>query len=218
MKYAPVLLLAALAAPTPASAGWLCNASFEAGGFHGALFRWISHDGHPDGRLWIQSATGPDNRMISWEMTDPAGYPVDRSRGPTPLTPERAFAAGPHVQITYGWVGARDGPIWAHYYGDGHYAGVELIESRLRARATLGRDAAGRLGDIRDPAIRARLASARQWTIVVADGTGRETYRETLRLPLPAEVEAGYRRAKLAVDRMTANFRADCAEDEEPVV
>ena len=65
------------------------------------------------------------------------------------------------------------GPLWAQFWGDGAYAGTQMMMSARKMRRYYGKDRqASSIGTHPGTALIAKLASARTWTAVAVDSTG----------------------------------------------
>ena len=211
-----LLLLPALLPAPAAAAAWRCGVAVEVEGFQGLLWRTIDSRGVAEPLYTLQLNNGRGARWthLVWGIMAPGEPP----RRPEPRSFGRlrseatAFSGGPEgVTMLQPWVGrAVAGPVRAYHYGDGRLVGRQFLATRHEARQA-SRRGVGIGWHLHDAAILTRLARAREWTVVVRDGTGREVGRETIHMPAPAAVEAAYRGARPRVDAMVADYRNACS-------
>lgn len=214
-----LLALAFALSSTPAAAGWTCDVHVALGQFDGGVGRRLDDAGVPERGYLMQLTEGgsPNRRMVVWNILAADARRGRRGEIDLPaLRPEAtAFAEGPgYVSITYRWSLGVAGPVWAYFYGDGRLVGQQMISTARQVRHARGWGASGLAGGLGDPAILARLAPARDWTVIATDGAGREIHRETFRIPGRDEAAAAFARARAEIDRMVADYARACQEDE----
>lgn len=196
--------------------GWSCGAAVSFDGYSGYLGRNYGQGNELSPYVMEAreaGSTDPNRHRITWTVYPLAEGPPP-SRRPNFLGGRREaglFATGPdYVHISFLWHTQVTGPVWAYYWGDGHYAGVEMLMSARNTRRFRDRDGllGGISGGLSDRALLTALADARSWTVVAIDATGKRLFQETFAVPDRQRVEAEYRRARAALDRVEARFRA----------
>jgi hypothetical protein len=211
------LVLAAAAvlqgAPQGGWWGWSCGTSLSVDGFEGGVYRDFGPGfEHAPYRIELREPGQGRGHNVSWTI-DPRPEGPPPSARPSFLDPRReqeAFASGPnYVHIDFDWLAEATGPIHAYYWGDGAYAGADLLMSARQVRRFTDRD--GRLGGLSGGlAVRtllSALAPARRWTVAAVDSTGKTLFSESFDLPRREAVEAAFRRARAAIDSVEARFR-----------
>jgi hypothetical protein len=227
MFAAPALLLAsalAQGAEVPPVEPYRCGVSFEIAGLSGGMWRDF-YPGHPDDFtiIQLQNPEVDQTSFVSWRIDNRPPAPP-RVYGWHYGRPEAAvFGQGPDYvsfgTVTYGEVA--DGPIWVRLYGDGVYAGQYVAQTPRRTRQAHrrgGRSLSFSVTQMHHPEIVASLASAREWRAVLLDGAGRELGSRTVHVPLPAEVQAAFARARaqMMIDRADYLTHPGSAEDGPP--
>ena len=210
------LLLAAALGQTPGGEfGWSCSVAVTIDDYSGSVSRNFGDGLEAAPYLFqVQRQTGDIRHDVIWSVFPrPEGPPPD---GPPGFLNGRreadAFSTGPdYVHIDFRWHTQVVGPVWAHYWGDGAYAGADLLMTARHVRRFTDRD--GRLGGLSGglatrPILTA-LAPAQSWTVVVNDATGKQLFTETFEVPRRELAEAEFRRARAIMDRLEAHFRLD---------
>lgn len=209
-----LLLLAAQADAHADSLSWRCVTRLEI-------------DGHPVS-MWRDYAEGESEGTYVLQTLDTEVFPYttywqihSSEKGPAadappthlrPRTEASIIADGPeYVHIDYRWHTEAVGPIWAHYWGDGEYAGAEMLFSSWQVRKMREKD--GKIGGLsgglsRGPVMKA-LAGKRDWTVAAVDATGKRLFSTTFRPPMLSRSLDAYRRARTEMDAAEREFRID---------
>ncbi len=213
--------------------GWACSAPVDVDGFRGSILRQYTAKG--DELPYIMEVKEPGSpsfpHSITWTVDpDPAGPPPRRKPGFLAGRKEAdAFRTGPdYVHISFTWHTRVEGPVWAHYWGDGAYVGADLLQTARAARRFRDRQglSGGISGGISNRALLTALAEARTWQVVAIDSTGKRLFTESFQVPGWRSAEAEFRRARAQIDRIEAEFRkhheprevdgASCTDQEDP--
>ena len=213
--------------------GWMCSAPVDVDGFRGSILRHFVPGGDDSPYIMEAKAPGdhPDRHSVHWTVyPDPAGPRPGLKRALVKGRKQSdAFRTGPDfIHILFGWHTRVKGPVWAHYWGDGAYAGADRLMTARSARRY--RDKQGLTGGV-DGGLVARplltaLAEARTLRVVAIDATGKRLFSESFQLPRRQSAEAEFRRARAQLDRLEAEFRKDhepreeagagCADHDDP--
>jgi hypothetical protein len=208
-------------APAPAGAqnwggafGWTCGGGFAVDGYQAGMWRTYGID-DPDAPYQIQAhAADADagSHNMTWTISPRTeGPPQVRSRGFLMGRREaEAFREGPdYVHIDFSWHTSVAGPIWAHYWGDGTYAGADMLMTRWDVRRWTDRQGllGGLSGGLSSRPLLTALAPARRWTVVAVDATGKQLHSESFEMPSWRAVETEYRRMRATIDRVELRFR-----------
>ena len=208
-----ILLLAALALDQNEGGtwGWSCGTSVTVDGYAGGISR--TYGKGSENEAYVMQVDTPERRhSITWTVHPLLEGPPPSKR-PAFLGGRReseAFATGPdYVHIDFLWRTSAVGPIWAHYWGDGVYAGADLLMSARQVRRATGKDGTlgGLSGGLASRPLLTALAGARRWTVVAEDSAGKRLFGDSFTVPRREVAEAEYRRARAAIDRAEPIFR-----------
>ncbi|HEX6376677.1 MAG TPA: hypothetical protein VFZ91_13265 [Allosphingosinicella sp.] len=224
------LPLAAAALLVQGDWGWRCEAKVSLGAYQGSV--WRDYAKWPDPspyHMKVELADPEKRHTLRWAVDPrPEGRPPRKRRSwPDPRPPADAFRSGPgFVAIDFRWDAPAVGPIWAHYWGDGAYAGAQRLMTASDATRRIGNLPAFALSTTIARDLVPALASARTWTVVATDATGRQLSSETFEVPAWQEAEAEFRRARASLDAVEPRYRsgagpqegdeAACYEHEDP--
>lgn len=151
--------------------------------------------------------------MVTWNMTNRYSSAEEMKAnyqfGGRPV--ETAFQGGPSfVQIDFEFDNPSQGPLWAHYYGDGTFVGSELLVTARENRRHYAGRKAGLRGGLSNREILARLAPTRNWNVAVTDSSGRVIFRSDFLAPFSADMERLFRAATIDYDSRVSDFRRNC--------
>jgi len=213
--------------------GWVCSAVVEVDGYRGGVLRHFGADS--DHSPYIVTVHEPgDHRgrhSVTWTIhPDPAGPQPTRKRSFRAGRKQAdAFRSGPDfVHIHFAWYTRVEGPVWAHYWGDGAYAGADRLMTARSARRFRDKDGltGGISGGLSARPLLTALAGARTWQVVAVDATGKQLFSDSFQLPRWQAAEAEFRRARARLDALEAEFRKDhepreqsdaaCADHDDP--
>jgi len=212
--------------------GWTCEAPVTLGDYKGSVsrefFPWSGD--HSPYRMRIERPGSGDRYAISWTIDPrPEGPPRgSKRRWPNPRKQAGAFRAGPDlVRIDFKWGRDAVAPIWVHYWGDGAYAGADLlVTARMMKRRIANIPSPySSEGGLASRRLLAALAPARIWTVVVTDSAGKTYSSETFSVPTWREAESAFRHARARIDAMERRYRsldplpesdASCTPHEDP--
>jgi len=212
--------------------GWRCSVTFEMEHYRGGMWRDFGAGAENSPYMMQAWAADPNVHHEVYWTVDP------RPEGPPPTKKRRfleglkeseAFAAGPeYVHIDFGWYTEALGPIWAHYWGGGAYAGADLVMTARQVRKSTGKDgkASGLSGGLFNRRIMTALAATPDWTVTAVDAAGRTLFSESFRIPSRDAAEREFRRGRAAIDALEPKFRVDhrmleeagavCVDHEDP--
>jgi hypothetical protein len=212
--------------------GWHCSAIVQVDGYSGSVSRNFGPKVETAPYMMeLRRQDGGRQRSVVWSI-DPRPNPPPQARAFF-LGGRReadAFKAGPdYIHIDFEWRAVAVGPVWAHYWGDGSYAGADMLMTRRQASRSTLRDGtlAPLSGGLAQRTIIARLAPKRRWTVIAADATGKQLFSESFEMPSWDVAEAEFRRAKSQIDALELIFRRDhqalrdgnvsCTDEEHPL-
>lgn len=209
--------------------GWRCTGGFEVEGQQviiwrdfdasGALlpYRIQTVESEPNGTYWTI-----DPRPDGPAKGEPVTWNTGRSEA-------EVLRDGPdYVHINFPWYTAVTGPVYAHFWGDGTYAGAERLFTARQVRHSTGRD--GKMGGLsgglsKGPTMQS-LYRAQIWAFKVTDATGKELTSGSFHPPDLARAAARYRLVRTEIDQLETEFRTDfetkvrgstiCEADEDP--
>lgn len=212
--------------------GWRCTAEISLAGHGGYVSRDFGKGVEAAPYImearWIE---GGRQRSIVWALAS-RGNPARDSKYAYlgGRAPAHAFRDGPdYVHIDFDWLATAVGPIWAHYWGDGAYAGADLLMTRRQARQSLNSrgELAGLSGGLATRSLLVALADSTRWTVTAVDGAGKTLFSETFEVPGRAAAETEFVRARGAIEQLEQQFVRDhhgvaangvtCADNESPL-
>ncbi|MES2754933.1 MAG: hypothetical protein V4659_09740 [Pseudomonadota bacterium] len=230
MSVALALALAAAQDNLDGAFGWRCSAAFAVDGYSGGLWRDYGADAHDapymiDVSRTFSRSAGHVLRALS--VRPPAEtarhiimWAIDPRPGGPPLTTKPDFLAGrvladafrlgpTYVSVDFPFETALVGPLWAHYWGDGAYAGAETLYTARAARKARNRDGrtVGISAGLLSRPILAKLADTTEWTVSARDPAGREITFERFAVPRWQNVESEFRRLRALMDALELEFR-----------
>lgn len=192
--------------------GWRCWAPVAVGGHAGKVWRDYHKRSKNAAYVMQMGVRGYGDRYeMMWTVDPRPEGPPAKDRNPSTFSLEEAFRSGPEtISIEFKWEGAVVGPLWVHYWGNGVYAGGEMLMSARSVRRWFGNSTV-RTGTNATPgaAVKARLAPARTWTALVRDSKGRQLDSKTFDVPTPSEAGREFRRARARIDAVELRFRTD---------
>lgn len=151
------------------------------------------------------------SHSITWSVDPrPYGPPAGaRTNFRAGRAAAEAFRGGPsYVSIAFPFEAKLTGPLWVHYWGDGQYAGAEMLYTAKNARKW--RDRSGRTRGISaglsSRPIIAKLADAVQWAVSARDATGREIVFERFAMPRWQLAAAEFVRVRGVMDAVEMEF------------
>lgn len=222
-----VLLLPLVAAaskpPRLPELGWRCGAKYEIDGRP----VWMFRDFETSGKIhayFIQTLDGTQpNHETYWHIDPRAEGPPANERKDwfSGRSEAEVLRDGPdYVHVDYRWYTQVNGPVWAHYWGDGRYAGAELLFSASKVRRYTEKDGkmGGLSGGLGKGPIMTALGASRSWAFKVVDATGKELASETFAPPNLGNSVEEYRRHRLAIETLEAEFRTDFQERQNGTV
>ena len=229
--FATLLLIAAQTQAHEPPYGWRCVTKLEIDGYPVSMWRDYI-EGESAGTYVLQTLGTPKfPHTTYWSIySTPEGPAADAPL--THLKPRAEasiLAEGPdYVHIDFPWHTEAVGPIWAHYWGDGEYAGAQMLFSAKAVRRM--RDKEGKVGGLSgglsNGTVMKALAGKRDWTVAAMDVTGKLLFSDTFRPPMLGKSLDTYRRARADMDAMEQEFRTDhrtrtrgetfCADNGDP--
>lgn len=206
-----LLFLATQTAYKDEALGWRCATNFEVDGRRVNMWR----DYFPSeeaGVYQLQMASGP--HRTSWTINSrvQSNSPKKKLAFRAGRSEADVLAHGPdYVSIGFHWHNEVVGPVWTYYWGDGQYAGVKkLLSARQVKKSTKGD---GKMGGISaglsQGPIMQKLSSAKQWSVVAVDATGKQLYSETFSPPNLTNAKIEYRKARSEIEKLEEQFRKD---------
>lgn len=198
--------------------GWRCWAPVAVGGHRGKA--WRDYHERSKNAAYVMQMERPgdgDRYAMQWTVDPSPEGPPAKSRKSSARSLEDAFRNGPEsIYVDFKWEGAVAGPLWVHYWGDGVYAGGEMLMSARSVRRWFGKSTV-RTGTSATPgaAVKAKLAPARTWTALARDSAGRQLDSKTFDVPTAPEAEREFLRARARIDAVEPRFRTDHAPLDE---
>lgn len=194
--------------------GWRCWAPVAIGRHKGSV--WRDYGKKLENSAYIMNVERPapgNPRTIQWAVDPRPDPPAGaKRRWPMAVREADAFRNGPSsVIIDFTWEPrALTGPLWVQFWGDGSYAGTQMMRKARDVRRYYGGERpAFTAGLTPSTALIARLASAQRWTAAAVDSTGRLLSSETFEMPTPDEAEAVFRKARARIDSLEPRFAID---------
>lgn len=184
--------------------GWSCWVPVKIGPYAGKVSRAYYRKRKSVYTMQVELPGYGDRHPLIWTV-DPG------PQVPAPGTEANAFRFGPgSVGLELEMDAEVVGALWIQYWGDGVHAGTDLrfTPRQVRRWVGKGRQKVG-IGANVSPAVIAKLASARRWTAVLTDSTGRRLATKVFEVPSPEEAEAVFRKARAAIDALEPRFGLD---------
>jgi hypothetical protein len=212
--------------------GWRCWAPVTLGRFQGSVLRSFgSRLKHSPYVMQVELPDPDDRRTVRWTVDPrPAGPPQGKKKKRRWARAQAdAFRNGPDsVVVQFKWEHVPlTGPLWVQFWGDGAYGGAQILMNARDTRRYF-RKGRGPTGAGTSPGadVIAKLASARRWTAVALDSSGKRLASETFEVPGPEEAEAAFREARRRIDSLEPRFAAShdpieeggagCSDEEDP--
>lgn len=209
--------------------GWSCWVPVAIGRYKGRVSRAYHRKRRSVYTMQIELPQSDNRHPLIWAVDpSPGGSAKPRARLRARAEAD-AFRFGPaSVGVDFKMDAEVVGSLWIRYWGDGAYAGTDLHFNPRQVRRWVGkgRQKVG-IGATITPAVTAKLASARMWTAVLTDSTGRRLATEVFEVPSPKEAEASFRKARAAIDALEPHFSidhrprsdggADCSDHNDPM-
>lgn len=181
---------------------WECEGHFEVDGKRVLILRHFPLSG--DIRPYVMQTFGGSDGYsnITWTIA-PEGHSLANARNL-----DRVLVEGPDlVGIGFPWRTQVTGPVYAHFWGDGAYAGSQILYNARQVRQRTGQDGTmgGLQGGLGQGAVLQALAGSDTWSFAVIDQTGKELVRGQLRPPDLNRSVAEYHRVTNLMEEMMAS-------------